>query len=92
VRILDIRPPAFQGEGRFRELARFDAQITDEIRLFRMRLLETPEGRRLVYSPSNGGQRFASFAPALADKLTAAASAAYEKMERENTNERIRAA
>ena len=84
--ILNIEPAAFEGPG-FRELARFDVQVTDQIRLFRMRLIEAPSGRRLTYAPSYGRQRLASFAPALSDQITALAVAALKNMEREKTHD-----
>jgi len=78
LQILEIRP-APPGDGRYRTLAHFDAELTDSIRIYGMRLLEADNGRRLTYAPSSGGRRFATFAPALIAEITAAANAAYDK-------------
>ena len=56
-------------------LARFDAQLTPEIRMFGLKLVRTPRGHR-VYPPHTNANNVATFAPALAEKLTRAAMAA----------------
>ena len=73
IRILSVRrePP---GNGNC--IMRFDAQISDDVRLFNLRLVEMPGGRRLTYSASAHGSRTATFAPALAELITRAASVA----------------
>jgi hypothetical protein len=76
LRITAIAPSSFDGGGAVREIARFDLQLSDEVKLYGLRLMQTPEGRHLTYAPSSGGRRFATFAPALVDNITAAAISA----------------
>ena len=78
MRILSIDPHPWPGEGRLRNIAKFDVELTDSIRLYAMRLLQTAGGKHLVYAPSAGGKRCASFAPDLAIEITSAAVAALE--------------
>jgi hypothetical protein len=75
MKILDIRP-ATPGDGRFRPLVDFDVQVTEGLRLLGLRLVEAPDGRRLVYSPSKHGRTFATFGHDLAREISAAATAA----------------
>lgn len=76
MQILDIKPVANSGGGAVKLLATFDLQLTDEIRMHGLRLMEAPGGRRLVYAPNgNGGRRLATFSPALAATITEAATA-----------------
>lgn len=72
--ILNIRP-APEGAGG-RTVAHFDVQLTPEARLFNLRLVETPDGRRLVYAPNAFGERAATFSPTLSNELARAAGAA----------------
>jgi hypothetical protein len=74
MQILAIRPET----GRGSTLARFDAQVSEHIRMFNMRLVEGPRGRR-IYAASALGANSATFAPALADDIKRAASAAYDR-------------
>lgn len=76
MRITSIKPSFFDGGGAVREIARFDLQLSDEVRLYGLRLMQTAEGRHLTYAPSSGGRRFATFAPAMVDDITAAAISA----------------
>lgn len=78
MRILQITRAANGGGGKSRLVAIFSAEISPDVRVHNLRLLETPSGRRLTYSSATGGQRNATFSPALAEKLTAAATAAME--------------
>ncbi|MET4278715.1 MULTISPECIES: hypothetical protein [unclassified Bradyrhizobium] len=80
MKITFITPSPFDGGGGMREIARFDLQLSDEVRLYGLRLMQTREGRRLTYAPSSGGRRFATFAPALVDTITAAAISAFNDM------------
>lgn len=74
--VMNLRP-ATQAEDRgMRLLAHFDAQITPDIRMYNLRLLETADGNRCVYAAQAGPRRSATFAMSLAMKLTEAASAA----------------
>ena len=72
--IIDIRPAPASAGGR--TLAYFDAQISADCRLFNLRLVEMPDGRRLAYPPNAYGERVATFAPALAYEIARTASVA----------------
>lgn len=76
MRILSIVPASDPGDRRFPCVAKFDAEITAEIRMYGLRLLRSPTGKHLSYSPSSGGKRCATFSPNLAEAITAAAIAA----------------
>jgi hypothetical protein len=76
MRILNIAPAAPSGSGRFPCVAVFDAEIGGNVRLYNLRLLRSPDGRHLTYAPSAHGKRCATFAPELAEQLSAAATAA----------------
>ncbi|MDW9583466.1 hypothetical protein ACVII0_002936 [Sinorhizobium meliloti] len=71
MQILDIRPEPGGGNT----LARFDAQVTPEIRLFGLKLVKTPRGHR-IYPPHTNVHNCATFAPAFAEKLVRASLAA----------------
>ena len=72
MKILEIRPETGAGHT----LARFNAQITDDIRMFNLKLVATPDGRRVVYAPNAFGEKTATFGRHLAADLARAASAA----------------
>ncbi|OWK18282.1 hypothetical protein AJ88_03560 [Mesorhizobium amorphae CCBAU 01583] len=76
MKILDIRP-APPGVGR--TIAHFDVQLTDDLRLYGLRLIQTEDGRYLSYAPNAHGVRVATFAPTLADTISRAASVAYRE-------------
>ncbi|MEY9097375.1 hypothetical protein ABIA24_000284 [Sinorhizobium fredii] len=69
--ILEIRPE----HGGGNTLARFDAQLSPDIRMFGLKLVKTPRGHR-VYPPHTSTNNVATFAPAFAEKLARAALAA----------------
>lgn len=76
MQILDIKPVANPGGGSVKIVAVFDLQLTDDIRMHGLRLMEAPGGRRLIYAPNgNGGRRLATFSPAMAAAITDAATA-----------------
>ncbi|MDX0555560.1 hypothetical protein GOL37_27440 [Sinorhizobium medicae] len=76
MRILDIKPAANPGGGQVRLIANFDLELDDNVRMYDLKLMETFDGRRLVYSPNgNGGRRLATFSPAIATAITEAATA-----------------
>lgn len=77
MRILSIVPASDPGDGRFPCVAKFDAEITADIRMYGLRLLKSPDGKYLSYSPSGGGKRCATFSPGFAEAITAAATAAF---------------
>jgi hypothetical protein len=58
-----------------RLVAYFDLELSSEVKIYGLKLMETPDGRRLSYAPNgNGGRRLATFAPALAAAITEAAA------------------
>ncbi|MGM4980866.1 hypothetical protein [Rhizobium sp. 11_C7_N12_5] len=62
-------------------VAEFDLQITDDVRICGMRLLNAPDGRFLTYAPTAlGGRRSVTFARPLADAITAAAIQQYSEL------------
>lgn len=77
MRILSIVPTVDPGDGRFPCVAKFDAEITADIRMYGMRLLKSPDRRYLTYAPSAGAKRCATFSPGFAEAITAAATAAF---------------
>jgi len=70
--IMDIRPEPYSSGS---TIALFDVQLTPDIRLFNLKLIENPRGRR-VHAPKAFCASVATFSPALAEQLTRAASAA----------------
>jgi hypothetical protein len=78
VKILSLIPAADPGDGPTKLLAKFDVEVSADIRLFNMRLIEIGD-RRLSYPSSTGGRRNATFSAKTADQITAAASAALLK-------------
>lgn len=56
-------------------VARFDAQLTPEIRMFDIKLVKTSRGHR-VYAPATSKSNCATFAPAFAEEIIRAALAA----------------
>jgi hypothetical protein len=77
MKILCIRPVARNGDDRrFRDLADFDVLVNEGLRLLGLRLVEAPNGRRLVYSPAKHGRAFATFGPEFAREISATATAA----------------
>lgn len=71
MQILHLRPLASPGSGRFRDVAEFDVEIHEGLRLNGLRLSLARDGKRFVFSPSKHGLRFATlngdFARTLAD-------------------------
>lgn len=77
MRILSIRREAGSGT-----LARFDVEISPELRMYNMVLRSADGGKFRSYPPNAHGKHVATFHPALAEQITQAAVAAY-KSERE---------
>ena len=69
--ILSIRPEPPGGNN----LARFDVQLTPDIRMFGLKLVKTPRGHR-VYPPHTNVHNCATFAPEFAASMIRAALAA----------------
>ena len=70
MRILSIRRAIDDGGRRFRLRAFYDVQLTDEIRLFGLQLMQAPDGRLLTFAPAKHGMKVVTFAPNLAEQLT----------------------
>jgi len=78
MRILSIRPAA-PGSGNAR--ARFDVEFDGGLRLYHLKLAETPSGWR-VFAPSAFGDATATFTRDLAADLVAAARSALGEIDR----------
>jgi hypothetical protein len=78
MRVLSLIPAADPGGGSMKLLAVFDLQLTDTVRLYGLRLLETPDGRRIVYAAQAGSRRTATFDPQLAERITKMTSIIYD--------------
>jgi len=70
VRIISIRPEAPGGGN---TIARFDAEISADVRMFNLKLVRSRDGSLRVYAPSAYGTNVATFAPELAADLAAEA-------------------
>jgi len=71
---LDLQPVASRGGGTMRLVASFDLELSSEVRIYGLRLMQAPGGRHVTYAPNgNGGRRLATFSPALATAITEAA-------------------
>lgn len=68
LQILSIRP---EPPGTGSVIARFDIALTAECRLYGLKLVEKPDGRRMTYSPQSGGARLATFTQHLQKKSRA---------------------
>ena len=68
------RASAVSARG-FKTHCYFDAQVTPDLRLYGLELVEAPNGRMLVYAPSKGGRKFATMSIELGDALAAMLSA-----------------
>lgn len=73
MKIINLRPAAKHGGGRFRDVAMFDAEVTDGLRLLGLRLAIAPDGKLFVLAPQKNGERFVSFTGEYARRLAAAA-------------------
>ena len=72
MRILSIRPAPPGGT----DLARFDAETPEGIRLFNLSLKRGADGVCRVWAPCAFGQRVATFPASIVDTIAAAALAA----------------
>lgn len=73
MKILNLRPVADSGSGRFHDVALFDAEVVDGLRLNGLKLAVTSNGKRFVFSPAKQGVRFAQFQGDYARRLADAA-------------------
>ena len=74
--ILSIRPAPPGVDGR--AVAHFDVQVTPNLRLCGLRLVES-NGRYLTYAANSHGRATATFSREFANDLSRAASAAYRE-------------
>ena len=77
MQILKLEPVTGHGGG-MRTVAVFDLQLSHDVRLYGLRLMEAPDGNRVSYAAQAGSRRTATFARPLAERITAAASHALE--------------
>jgi hypothetical protein len=67
--------------GRYKEVARFDVEVNNDLRLFDLRLFESNQGNFIVKAAPTWRGRSATFSPSLAREITAAASLALNNIE-----------
>lgn len=80
MRITSMTPAANPGGGTMRHVATFDLQLSADVAIYGMRLLQTSDGRHVSYAPTAlGGRRAATFARPLAEAITAAALNSYSE-------------
>ncbi|KQS80427.1 hypothetical protein ASG25_02110 [Rhizobium sp. Leaf384] len=73
------RVPAQPGKA-IRALACFDLEFSADVRMFGLKLMAAPDGRRIVYAPSaNGGRRLATFSPELSATIADIANSELER-------------
>lgn len=91
MKILDLKPAVTPGSGAMAQLATFDAQITDDVRICGMRLLRAPDGRMLTYAPTAlGGRRSVTFSPATSAAITKLATVQFmERVTADGTRTQI---
>lgn len=64
MRILDLHPVADRGGGAIKLVANFDLHLDETIRMFGLKLMQAPDGRRMVFAPNaNGGRRWRLLLP-----------------------------
>ncbi|WP_221158290.1 hypothetical protein [Rhizobium sp. NLR12b] len=79
MKVLNLEPVAKRGGGSLRLLATFDLEPSNLFRLYGLRLLQAPDGRRIVYAAQAGNRRTATFDPAIAEQITKLASTLYDE-------------
>jgi hypothetical protein len=73
MQILEIRPVP---SGTGRTLAHFDVAITDDCRIYGLKLVSTSNGRRVVHPPKSYGERVVSLSASLYADIQRAVGAA----------------
>lgn len=78
MKIIGIYP--MQGDERRAStcLARFNLQLTPDVRILGLRLVATGDGLKIHQPSINGGGRSATFSPELCEKIKALAATEYE--------------
>ncbi|WP_457578942.1 hypothetical protein [Ensifer adhaerens] len=80
MQILSIKPVANSGGGAVKAIATFDLALSEDVRVYGLRLMRGPDGRYLTYAPNgNGGRRLATFSPTLATAITQTAVHSFER-------------
>lgn len=79
MRVLGLTPVANCGGGSVKLIAEFDLELSSVVRLYALRLMEAPGGRRIVYGAQAGSRRSATFDPRLAEQITEMASTIYDE-------------
>lgn len=79
MQILSITPTPDDGRPGVREVAKFDLQVTPEVRLLGCKLMQAPDGKRFSYGPAARGNRAATFTHDYAVRVTKEAEKAYDK-------------
>jgi hypothetical protein len=78
MQVLDLKPAVDPGGREMAHVATFDLALSDDVKIYGMRLLRTPQGNYVSYAPTAlGGRRSATFARPLAEAITTAAIARY---------------
>lgn len=88
MRILELKLIDEPGSGH-RAIAAFDLQLTDEVRMYGLRLLRMRDGRLLTFAPQSGYRRVATFAAPLAARITQLAT---DELKAVTANDSIKAA
>lgn len=78
MQILKMEPERRRTSGGFETIAIFDVQLSDDVRLYGVRMVKKPDGGIITWAPSSGGRRFATFSTDLAIRLAKAATEFYE--------------
>ena len=74
MKIIDIWP---MREGS-NTIARFDLELTEQVRIFGLHLKRSDDGRMRIFGPKSGDKHAASFNPTISEEITSAAIAALE--------------
>ncbi len=82
MKIIDIWP-MHEGSN---SIARFDLELSDQVRIFGLHLKRNECGHLRVFAPKSGGQHAASFRPEISEEITLAAIAALEGKSRGPSN------
>lgn len=69
-----------------RAIASFDLQLTDDCRLYGLRLLRMRDGKILTFAPQSGPRRVATFAAPLAERITKLATDEYGALTANDNN------
>jgi hypothetical protein len=78
LKILSIKPidDPPRCAGRYRDVAAFDIQLNDDLRLFDLHLYKSDSGNKIIRAAPTRDRRAATFSPTLAREITDAAFSA----------------